>query len=185
MIEPDEIITEEDITTEEETIIEETEPIKVYAQTNDQSHVIDINSSVFLSNPASWTQIDEGYGDRYAHAQNQYLEKGLMDENGCYNYALVDGVLIERTAEEKQAEIDARPEPEPSETEILSQQVTTLTEDIEAVAETTAYNLEDTTVIAETIAYSLEDTTAIAETLAMALLEIESLKAEIAALKGE
>ncbi|KTE89299.1 hypothetical protein [Desulfitobacterium hafniense] len=53
----------------------------------------------------------------------------------------------------------------------LSQEKTTLKEDVEAVAETTAYNLEDTM--------------AVAETLALSLMEIENLKAEIAALKGE
>lgn len=78
---------------------------------------------------------------------------------------------------------DRPPEPAPPPTP--QEQITALTEDVEAIAVTAAYNLEDTAAIGETIANSLEDTTALAETLAMAMLEIESLKAEIAALKGE
>ncbi len=53
----------------------------------------------------------------------------------------------------------------------LSQEKFTLKDDVEAVAEITAYNLEDSMTLGET--------------LAMALLEIEALKAKIAVLEGE
>ncbi len=168
----------------EQPIIDEyePEPIKVYVQTDSENHITAIGSSEFIHDTEGWVQIDEGYDNvKHQHAQGNYLEKGLIDENGCYNYKLVDGATVERTAEEKQAEIDARPTPPPTPQE----QIIALTEDVEAVAEATAYGLEDTAAIAETLAYGLEDATVLGETLAMALIEIESLKAEIAALKGE
>lgn len=40
--------------------------------------------------------------------------KGLFDENGCGNYKRSEGVIVERTQEEKEAELAARPAPLPS-----------------------------------------------------------------------
>lgn len=163
------------------------EPYKVYAQTDSENIITAIGSSGFIDDPTDWVQIDEGYdNEKHYHAQNNYLEKGLIDEQGCFNYKLDDAkpfgeMAVERTAEEKQAEIDARPAPPPTPQE----QIAALTEDVEAVAEATAYDLEDTTAIAEAIAYGLEDATALGEALAGALVEIESLKARIAVLEGE
>ncbi len=173
-------MTEETI---EEPIVEEyePEPIKVYVQIDSGGTVTAINSSAFIQNPTEWKQIDEGYGDRYHHAQGNYLPKPIMDEQGCRNYKLIDLFIVERAPEEKQAEIDARPAPPPAPQE----QITALTEDVEAVAVTMAYNLEDTAAIAEMVAYSLEDATALGEALAGALEEIEALKARIAVLEGE
>ena len=91
----------------------------VYIKTDTENRIISINSSAFLFDTTGWTQIDEGIGDKFHHAQGNYLEKGLMDDNGCYNYKLVSGVVVERTQEEKQAEIDARPPVPPTETEVL------------------------------------------------------------------
>lgn len=88
----------------------------VYVQTDLNDIITAINSSAFLSDTTDWIQVDEGLGDRFHHAQGNYLEKGLMDENGCYNYKYVDGV-VERTAEEKAEEIANRPLPQPSEFE--------------------------------------------------------------------
>ena len=78
---------------------------KVYIRLNEDSAITDVNSSAFLSDLAGYIEIDEGMGDKYHHAQGNYLEKGLFDEFGCYNYKLVDGAVIERATEEKQAEL--------------------------------------------------------------------------------
>ena len=43
-----------------------------------------------------------------------WLGKPLLDENGIANYKLSDGVAVERTNEEKQAELAERPAPLPS-----------------------------------------------------------------------
>lgn len=45
-------------------------------------------------------QIDSGHGDRYHHAQGNYLPGPLVDERGVYRYALEDGAIVERTQEE-------------------------------------------------------------------------------------
>lgn len=81
-------------------------PYKVYAKTDENGIITAINSSVFLSDTSSWTEIDEGEGDKYHHAQNNYLSAGLTDENGIFNYKLVNGKPVLRTAEEKAPELE-------------------------------------------------------------------------------
>lgn len=79
---------------------------KVYAKTNENGIITSINSSAFLSDTSSWAEIDEGEGDKYHHAQNHYLPDGLMDENGIFNYKLVNGKPMLRTAEEKAPDLE-------------------------------------------------------------------------------
>ena len=78
----------------------------VYAETNGNGIITAINSSAFLPDTTDWTEIDEGIGDKYLHAQNHYLPDGLMDENGIFNYKLTDGKPELRTAEEKAPELE-------------------------------------------------------------------------------
>ena len=75
--------------------------IKVYIQTNINKTITAINSSIFLQDTTGWIEIDEGNGDKYAHAQGRYLEKGLMDKKGRYNYKY-DTELVELTEAEKE-----------------------------------------------------------------------------------
>lgn len=79
---------------------------KVYAKIDDNGIITAINSSAFLTDTTNWTEIDEGEGDKYHHAQGNYLSVGLTDENGIFNYKLVDGKLMLRTAEEKTPELE-------------------------------------------------------------------------------
>ena len=58
------------------------QPIKVYVKTNKNNEIIDINSEIFIDDFSSWIYYDEGFGDKYAHAQSQYFDKPLYDENG-------------------------------------------------------------------------------------------------------
>lgn len=76
---------------------------KVYVKLNENKQVTSINSEIFLSNEEmqSMTNIDEGEGDKYAHAQSQYLEKGLTDEYGRYNYKYVEGKVVEVAERDK------------------------------------------------------------------------------------
>lgn len=69
---------------------------KVYASVQD-GYITSINSEIFLSQEEmdTMTEIDQGRGDKYAHAQSQYLEKGLVDEHGRYNYKYVESKVIE------------------------------------------------------------------------------------------
>lgn len=76
----------------------------VYAKTDEKNRIISVNSSAFLSNPTGWFKIDEGYGDKYHHAQGNYFEKPLVDNRGLYRYKLVAGEAIERTQEEIDAD---------------------------------------------------------------------------------
>lgn len=78
----------------------------VYVKTDENGIITAINSSAFLTDTADWTEIDEGEGDKYLHAQNCYLPDGLMDENGIFNYKLTDGKPVLRTAKEKAPELE-------------------------------------------------------------------------------
>lgn len=77
--------------------------VKVYINKDSENNITSINSSIFLSEEEmlTMTEIDEGQGDRYAHAQGLYLEKGLVDKYGRYNYKYVEGKVIEIKEEEK------------------------------------------------------------------------------------
>lgn len=79
---------------------------KVYVKTNSDGIITAINSSAFLTDTTGWIEIDEGSGDRYHHAQGNYLDKPLIDENGIYNYLLIDGKPVLRSNEDKQPELD-------------------------------------------------------------------------------
>ena len=76
---------------------------KVYIKLDSDNNITFINSELFLSQEekANMTLIDEGEGDKYAHAQSQYLEKGLVDEHGRYNYKFVEGKVVEVSEDEK------------------------------------------------------------------------------------
>ena len=76
----------------------------VYARTDSGGIITGVDSDAFLSNPTGWTEIDHGIGDKYHHAQSNYLEQGLTDEYGLYNYKLVDGKPTLRTDENKAPE---------------------------------------------------------------------------------
>ncbi len=53
---------------------ESLKPIGVYAKYDQNGNITEVNSDIFIRDFTGWTKIDEGYGDRYAHAQSQYFE---------------------------------------------------------------------------------------------------------------
>jgi len=75
--------------------------IQVYVRVDGNNVIIEIASSIQNIDFTNWIQIDEGQGDKYAHAQNSYLENKIMDSNGKCNYKLVDGKVVELSDEEK------------------------------------------------------------------------------------
>ncbi len=75
--------------------------IKVYVKLNEQNEIVQINSDIFLVNTDGYICIDEGEGDKYAHAQGCYFEKPLYDEQGRYNYKYVDGQVVEITEKDE------------------------------------------------------------------------------------
>jgi len=69
---------------QETTEITAEKPIGVYVKANEEGYVTDVNSDIFIKDFTGWQKIDEGYGDKYAHAQSHYLEKLLIDNDGKY-----------------------------------------------------------------------------------------------------
>lgn len=76
---------------------------KVYVRTDSGGIITDINSSAFISGDG-WTEVDCGEGDRFHHAQGNYLERGLTGDDGIYNYKLVDSIPVLRSDDEKAPE---------------------------------------------------------------------------------
>ena len=79
------------------------EKILVYAKTDAFNRIISVNSSEFVS-PDWGEQIDEGYGDPYLHAQGNYFPKPIYTQDGFPRYKLENGVPVERTQEELDAD---------------------------------------------------------------------------------
>lgn len=74
---------------------------QVFVKTNNiGGYITAINSSAFLADETGWTQIDSGTGDKYHHAQGNYLPGPLMTMGGAYRYKLVNGKPVECTSEE-------------------------------------------------------------------------------------
>ena len=63
-------------------------PIEVFARVNEDGFIVEVASSIFLKNTEGWKKIDEGFGDKFAHAQNEYFSDGLVDEGGKYIHKL-------------------------------------------------------------------------------------------------
>ena len=62
--------------------IMQAQPYKVLVRVDDAGRVVAINSSAFVQDASGWAEIDSGFGDRYHHAQGNYLPFPLMDERG-------------------------------------------------------------------------------------------------------
>lgn len=95
---------------------------KVIVLVDNLNRIVSINSSAFLADVSKWLQIDEGTGDRYRHAQNNYFPKPKYDERGIPRYAYVpDGnpKWRERTQEEMDADY-VPPVSQPSAEELLN-----------------------------------------------------------------
>ena len=77
---------------------------RVYVLCDSESRVLRLEGEYSLpADLTGWTKIDEGFGDKYALAQSHYLDKPLYD-GAVLRYKLVDGKVVERTAEEIEAD---------------------------------------------------------------------------------
>ena len=101
------------------------ETYKVYVKTNTKGYITSINSSDFISDLTGWTEIDQGHGDKYHHAQGNYLPGPLMTVGGAYRYKLVNGKPVECTESEIQEQEEAN---KPLQTPSLDDRVTGLEE---------------------------------------------------------
>lgn len=62
------------------------EDIKVLIKIDERNLVTAIGSDVFVKDTNGWIVIDEGIGERFVHAQSNYLSNPLYDELGRSNY---------------------------------------------------------------------------------------------------
>ena len=90
--------------------------MKVYVKTDADDRIIAVDAARNIADLTDWTEIDEGEGDRYNHAQGNYFSLPISDEDGVYRYKLAGGEAVERAAEEMDAD-RAAIEPEPDSTE--------------------------------------------------------------------
>lgn len=97
----------------------------VYVKLDESGHITVLHSSAFLTDLAGWTEIDRGTGDKYHHAQGNYLPGPLMTMGGAYRYKLVNGKPVECTSEEIQEQEEAN---KPLQTPSLDDRVTGLEE---------------------------------------------------------
>ena len=99
----------------------EMNPYIVYVKTNSNGYITAVNSSAFLEDVTGWTEIDSGYGDKYHHAQGNYFPKPIRTFGCAYCYKLIDGEVVECTAEEiKEQEEANKPIPEATTDDILN-----------------------------------------------------------------
>ena len=92
----------------------------VYIKTDDWRNVTGVNSGIFLKDTDGWIKIDEGEGDRYAHAQGNYFAKPIADAYGIYTYKYENGAVREKTEEEKEKDRENLPKPQPGDGERLA-----------------------------------------------------------------
>ena len=71
------------------------QPIKVYVKVNNQGYITQVESSIFLKDTTGFIEIGQGFGDKYAHAQSQYFDKTLINEDGMYSFKYINGKVVE------------------------------------------------------------------------------------------
>lgn len=96
-------------------------PYIVYVKPDESGYITAVNSSAFLTDLTGWVEIDSGYGDKYHHAQGNYFPESIFTEGGAYRYKLVDGEVVECTAEEIAKQEEAlKPVPAPTTDDVLN-----------------------------------------------------------------
>ena len=68
--------------------------ISVYIEVDKYNNIIRVFSSDFEEPTLTSIKIDEGIGDKYRHAQSQYFEKPLINEDGTYNYSYKNNKVV-------------------------------------------------------------------------------------------
>lgn len=133
-------------------------PYAVLVRTDEQNRIIAINSSAFVADTEGWVQIDEGDGDRYHHAQGNYLPMPMTDDRGVYRYKLADGHAVERTQEEMDGDYTAQPVPATPKTNAeLEAESTMLKAQVKAISDRNDF-IEDCIAEMATVVYADETT---------------------------
>lgn len=72
----------------------EERPFNVYIEIDENKYITKIFSDCFEMPNGKSILIDKGFGDKFAHAQNNYFELPLIDENGEYNYQYIENLIL-------------------------------------------------------------------------------------------
>lgn len=109
---------------------------RVYVLCDSENRVLRLEGEYSLpADLTGWTKIDEGFGDKYALAQSHYLDKPLYD-GAVLRYKLVVGKVVERTAEEIEADKAKLPKPAiPKSNAELEAENATLRQQVSALAD--------------------------------------------------
>lgn len=94
----------------------------VYISVREDGAVSAINSDSFLVDTTGWIKIDEGHGDKFHHAQGNYLPKPILTDAGLLRYKYVNGEIVERTAEEVAGDVVEPESPRDIEAEVTELQ---------------------------------------------------------------
>lgn len=70
------------------------EVFSVYVQVNENNYITAVDSDAFIEDLALWIKVDEGQGDLYKFAKNNYCKYGVIASDGSYNYKLVRGRVV-------------------------------------------------------------------------------------------
>ena len=110
----------------------------VYVKTNENSYITAVNSSAFLDDLTGWVAIDQGYGDKYHHAQGNYFPEPISTDGGAYRYKLVNNKPVECSPEEIVEQEEAnKPIPTPTPEERIAEleaENKTLTAQVDALS---------------------------------------------------
>ena len=91
---------------------------KIYARKREDNVVIKFFSSVFENNLDTDFLVEEGNEEYHAHVHLKYK---LRDENGRYNYKILEDQLVELTEEEKEKLFPQAPPQIPEQERLNSQ----------------------------------------------------------------
>ena len=69
--------------------------VKAFIKIDEERNITEVGSEIFIEDPENWIEIDEGSGDRYVHAQGNYLPKPITDEEGNHRYKYINGEIYE------------------------------------------------------------------------------------------
>ena len=100
----------------------------VYVKLDENGCIIDINSSLFLKDPSGWVEVARGAGDRFQHAQGNFLPKALYSM-GIPVYKMEMGEIKERSAEEIRADI------KPAEKTEIEKRIETIEKSVKVISD--------------------------------------------------
>ncbi len=105
--------------------------IFLLVKTDDRSRVTAMSSTTYITDATGWTVVDSMCGEKYRMAPSAF-RLPIARPDGVYCYKLVDGIPVERTQAEMDADYAAKPAPEPTADEkektLLKAQIQALSE---------------------------------------------------------